>query len=258
MAFLRSMWRTGKHNKLETGEKKCLAKDLEGEPSSVMPDAVSFSVKYLGSTIVSNNTTTTAAVDTILSMAKVAKRKHSRVTVNVTLNGIMISDAKTGNLILDASVYRISNCSTDPVRNNIFTFFAMNKYDIIECHAFQCQKRKMAQNITLTVANSFRIAYEAWQRGHQMCSQILSDHRTEKMKGNSSDVQLIDLSETKDDLVDSANNWVRFENDKEDSSKVVTNNTDIKLLPPPEKQHSRSPVAVPVLNEHFADDLEWT
>lgn len=33
-----------------------------------MPDALSFTVKYLGSTIVSNNTTATAAVDTILTM----------------------------------------------------------------------------------------------------------------------------------------------------------------------------------------------
>lgn len=55
------------HLELEPGEKKCLAKESEEEPSSAITDAVGFEVKYLGSTIVTN-TATVEAVDTILTM----------------------------------------------------------------------------------------------------------------------------------------------------------------------------------------------
>lgn len=33
----------------------------------------------------------------------------------------------------------------------------------MECHAFLCEKRKQAQNVTLAVARSFSMAYEAWR-----------------------------------------------------------------------------------------------
>lgn len=33
----------------------------------------------------------------------------------------------------------------------------------MECHAFLCPKRKMAQTVTLTVAQAFKTAYQAWQ-----------------------------------------------------------------------------------------------
>uniref|UniRef100_A0A8C2VSJ3 Low density lipoprotein receptor adaptor protein 1 n=1 Tax=Chinchilla lanigera TaxID=34839 RepID=A0A8C2VSJ3_CHILA len=33
----------------------------------------------------------------------------------------------------------------------------------LECHAFLCTKRKMAQAVTLTVAQAFKVAFEFWQ-----------------------------------------------------------------------------------------------
>ncbi|XP_075222738.1 low density lipoprotein receptor adapter protein 1-like isoform X2 [Lycorma delicatula] len=225
-----------------------------------MPDALSFTVKYLGSTIVSNNTTATAAVDTILTMAKVAKRKKYQVTVMVTLNGVMVSDPKTGSLIFDASIYRISNVSTDPVRRNIFTFFATNKYDITECHAFQCPKRKMAQTVTLTVAHSFKTAYEVWQRGHQMCTKIMEQKaETEKIQNEKNiDIQLIDLSERNEVSSDVSNNWVRFETDKEENSEELTYNRHIQLLQPPEKSKTGNSTKITSEFGNFADNFIWT
>lgn len=190
-----------------------------------MPDTASFTLKYLGSTIVTNTVTTTTAVDTILNMAKISKRKSMEVTLGVTANGIVVTDCKTGSIILDASVYRISNCSTDPVRSSIFTFFATNKFDVTECHAFRCPKQKVAQTVTLTVAHSFRTAFETWQRGNQICDQLINQKaETEKCKTrNNFDTHLIDLSEAKENtkrinesISNNNSNWVRFENDKED------------------------------------------
>lgn len=45
----------------------------------------------------------------------------------------------------------------------MFAFIATNLNETMECHAFLCPKRKMAQTVTLTVAQAFNTAYEAWQ-----------------------------------------------------------------------------------------------
>ena len=61
------------------------------------------------------------------------------------------------------SKFRISYCSADATHDHVFAFIATNMNETMECHAFLCPKRKMAQTVTLTVARAFNTAYEAWQ-----------------------------------------------------------------------------------------------
>lgn len=82
------------------------------------------------------------------------------------------------------SIYRISHCSADASNSHVFSFIESAKpagqttddaateaftgaeiepEGVLTCHAFLCQKRKMAQTVTLTVARSFERAYQIWQ-----------------------------------------------------------------------------------------------
>lgn len=187
---------------MEAVEERSLAKNPEDDPNLAI-EVVMFSVKYLGSTVVTNNHTPSDAVTTILSMAKATKRKKNKVNVTISLSGIMVTE-KSGSLILDASVYRISNCATDPLRRNIFAFFETNRNDITQCHAFLCDNSKVAQSATLRIAHLFRTAFEVWHRGHQLTQQ--EKQNSEKLKADIKSAPLIDFTpEIK------PNNWVTFE-----------------------------------------------
>ncbi|NWS50547.1 ARH protein, partial [Probosciger aterrimus] len=60
--------------------------------------------------------------------------------------------------------FRISYCTADKIHDKVFAYIAQNQLnENLECHAFLCTKRKMAQAVTLTVAQAFKIAFEFWQ-----------------------------------------------------------------------------------------------
>lgn len=67
-------------------------------------------------------------------------------------------------LTYSITIYRISNCSTDSTHPQIFSFISTDTNEIMECHAFLCSKRKLAETVTLAVAQAFNAVYEAWKR----------------------------------------------------------------------------------------------
>lgn len=111
--------------------------------------------------------------------------------MNVSPKGIEIIDRATAETLQQVSIYRISNCSADPTHSNVFAFISSpqvtnsggegtssgdessaSAYDFpspdldglpLTCHVFLCPKRKMAQNISLTVARSFERAFDIWK-----------------------------------------------------------------------------------------------
>lgn len=94
--------------------------------------------------------------------------------MSVCPNGIECFDKATGETILKVSIYKISYCSADAVHSNVFAFVAGTKDDLVDnepdtlcCHAFICQKRKVAHKLTLTVARSFESAFKQWQESVQ-------------------------------------------------------------------------------------------
>ncbi|KDR18200.1 Low density lipoprotein receptor adapter protein 1 [Zootermopsis nevadensis] len=196
-------------------------------------------VKYLGSVLVeapSNDEATAEAIDTIMTMVNVSGKKLQRVELSVDLHGIKVVDLGTEDTHLEVSIYRISNCSADAAHDRVFAFIAKNTNETMECHAFLCHKRKIAQTITLTVAQSFNTAYELWQisqetsclRNQELRSchevkKISSSHN--KIKDSSSNLQhmsesktlLIDLSPESETLTENGNSWVCFDDDRSEN-----------------------------------------
>ncbi|KAJ3624594.1 hypothetical protein MTP99_018206 [Tenebrio molitor] len=169
MAFLKSIWKTnGKHHKLSEELALQNAKEAESEQMEMIEnenDVITFKLKYLGSTVVEKMTgdnISTEAVKNIIKVTKAGRKKLQRVHIAISLKGIVVTDLE-GNDILKISIYRISNCSTDPTHRQVFSFVSTDSHETMECHAFICPKRKMAETVTLAVAHAFGTAYEAWR-----------------------------------------------------------------------------------------------
>ncbi|XP_014206952.1 uncharacterized protein LOC106638349 [Copidosoma floridanum] len=194
-SFFRSLWRSNsKHKKL--CEEWALASSCESvgpstsssaevvsssAPTSASTSAsssrtgpdepdllpeTSFELKYFGCTPVespSSEKETAHAIKTIVCTAKASGKKLQRVSLAVSLRGIRMTDLTTGEEQLRISIYSISYCSADGAHGNVFGFIAANPEEILECHAYLCPKRKVAQTVTLAVAQSFNAAYELWQ-----------------------------------------------------------------------------------------------
>ncbi|XP_072211745.1 low density lipoprotein receptor adapter protein 1 isoform X3 [Excalfactoria chinensis] len=130
-------------------------------------EGVLFSLKYLGMTLVEQpkgEELSAAAVKRIVATAKASGKKLQKVTLKVSPRGIVLNDSGTNELIENVSIYRISYCTADKIHDKVFAYIAQNQLnENLECHAFLCTKRKMAQAVTLTVAQAFKIAFEFWQ-----------------------------------------------------------------------------------------------
>ncbi|XP_076161134.1 uncharacterized protein LOC143143602 isoform X2 [Ptiloglossa arizonensis] len=265
MPFFKKLRRFSRHKKL--CEEWALANSREcvegsgsaGTTHEESEDAseARFTLKYLGSTLVetpSSEEATAEAIKTVITMAKASGKKLQRVSLAVSLKGIRMTDLATEEDQLQVSIYRISYCSADATHDHVFAFIATNMNETMECHAFLCPKRKMAQTVTLTVAQAFNTAYEAWQlsqadpRIHhaQDKSPSLTDDRSDEaekkkkdedakslgkvnernkhtgqQRCNPNDSQknlLIDLSN--DAKPPGGNSWVCFEEEGQDGKKI--------------------------------------
>ncbi|KAF6109430.1 low density lipoprotein receptor adaptor protein 1 [Phyllostomus discolor] len=126
-----------------------------------------FSLKYLGMTLVEQpkgEEMSAAAVKRIVATAKASGKKLQKVTLKVSPRGIILTDGITNQLIENVSIYRISYCTADKMHGKVFAYIAQSQHsENLECHAFLCAKRKVAQAVTLTVAQAFKVAFEFWQ-----------------------------------------------------------------------------------------------
>ncbi|XP_032936505.1 low density lipoprotein receptor adapter protein 1 [Catharus ustulatus] len=154
----RAPWAGGRHKKLPENWTDTRETLLEG---------MLFTLKYLGMTLVEQpkgEELSAAAVKRIVATAKASGKKLQKVTLKVSPRGIVLRDSSTNELIENISIYRISYCTADKSHDKVFAYIAQNQLnESLECHAFLCSKRKMAQAVTLTVAQAFRIAFELWQ-----------------------------------------------------------------------------------------------
>lgn len=190
MAFFKSIWKNNsKHKKL--CEELALANNIRDfsdnheELEDGFEEAITYSVKYLGNTTIPtprSDSSTADAVKRIITGAK-GNKKLQRVTLSISPKGIEILDVATGETLLQVSIYNISYCSADAAHDHVFAFvgtvaspesevkemcFRKDAAEVelegpLVCYAYLCQKRKMAQTVTLTVARSFERAYQIWQ-----------------------------------------------------------------------------------------------
>ncbi|KAJ8287429.1 hypothetical protein COCON_G00000880 [Conger conger] len=157
-SLAKQSWGSGKHKKLPENWTDTRETLLEG---------MAFSLKYLGMTLVEQpkgEELSAAAVKRIVATAKAGGKKLRKVTLNVSPRGIILHDSASNQLIENVSIYRISYCTADKMHDKVFAYIAQSlQNETLECHAYLCTKRKVAQAVTLTVAQAFRVAFEFWQ-----------------------------------------------------------------------------------------------
>ncbi|XP_051527118.1 low density lipoprotein receptor adapter protein 1-A-like isoform X2 [Myxocyprinus asiaticus] len=160
-AFIRSpsqSWSSGKHQKLPENWTDTRETLMEG---------MTFNLRHLGMTLVDQpkgEELSAAAVKRIVATAKACGKKLPKVALKVSPQGIILRDSVSNQLIENISIYRISYCSADKIHAKVFAFIAQNQQnEALECHAFLCAKRKVAQAVTLTVVQAFRVAFEFWE-----------------------------------------------------------------------------------------------
>ncbi|XP_062406758.1 low density lipoprotein receptor adapter protein 1 [Sardina pilchardus] len=178
----RHTWGTSKHEKLPenwTDTKETL---LEG---------MVFNVKYLGMTLVGQpkgEDMAAAAIRRIVTTARASTKKFRKVTLTVSPKGIILTDTESGDLIENVSIYRISYCTADKTQDKVFAYVSQSQFnETLECHAFLCQKKKIAQAVTLTVAQAFKVALDLWEiaqedkikKARMCCSCSGNDPQTE-------------------------------------------------------------------------------
>ncbi|XP_046405664.1 low density lipoprotein receptor adapter protein 1-B-like isoform X2 [Ischnura elegans] len=206
----------GRETELETETAAGGSGSSEGDVIETTVGAT-FRVKYLGSSLVdipNGDVATAEAIKVVIALSKASGKKLQRVNVSVTLRGIKVSNAATNEVLFDISIYRISYCSADASFNRVFAFIATNLNETMECHAFLCRKRKMAQTATLAIARTFNTAYELWQLSHE-------DPPAEEAPTNEPD-----LPEKKYDLnEDNADYKVNLDAVVEEKKKIPDNNS---------------------------------
>ena len=156
-------------------------------------------VRYLGHTLVdqaSGEEATSGAIRTIIAMAKKQDKKLERVALTISLRGVRVVQINTGETHIDFSIYRVSYCSADITYDHVFAFIATAHNSSLECHAFLCPKRKVAQAATLTIAqvNMAASASSHNSPGLQLGLQVLAngpgEEEEEAGRGEGVEVQL--------------------------------------------------------------------
>ncbi|KAM4630868.1 low density lipoprotein receptor adapter protein 1a isoform 2-T2 [Polymixia lowei] len=157
-SMAKQSWNAGRHRKLPENWTDTRETILEG---------MTFNLRHLGMTLVDQpkgEDLSAAAVKRIVATAKASGKKPQKVALKVSPQGIVLYDNLTNKLLENVSIYRISYCTADKLHDKVFAYIAQNTVNgTLECHAYLCSKRKVAQAVTLTVAQAFRVAFELWQ-----------------------------------------------------------------------------------------------
>lgn len=188
-----------KHKKLSE-EWQSSANGTSGAKEPIQ-EGVTFYLKYLGSTFVEKakgEASTAEAIKKVVALAKAGGKKLKRVAVTISPKGIQTREMPSEDLHLDVTIYRISYCSADATYERVVAFIATNRNELMECHAFLCSKRRVAQAVALTISQAFNLAFEMWKKSRQQTAkEAIEDEKKEnnsKSRQDDNVPPLIDLS----------------------------------------------------------------
>uniref|UniRef100_A0A8C6WDX4 Low density lipoprotein receptor adaptor protein 1a n=1 Tax=Neogobius melanostomus TaxID=47308 RepID=A0A8C6WDX4_9GOBI len=157
-SMAKQSWTSGRHRKLPENWTDTRETILEG---------MTFNLRHLGMTLVDQpkgQELSAAAVKRIIATAKASGKKPQKISLKISPNGIALYDSGTNKPLENVSIYRISYCTVDKLHDKVFAYIAQNTLNgTLECHAYLCSKRKVAQAVALTVAQAFTVAFELWQ-----------------------------------------------------------------------------------------------
>ncbi|XP_033741257.1 low density lipoprotein receptor adapter protein 1-like [Pecten maximus] len=255
---LRDGFGKSRHKKLPEGY---------NENKEAVKDGLTFYMKYLGSTLVEEadvgesygDGASTKAVQNIVTMAKALGKKLKKVALTASPTGIQVVDMVSKEIIQETSIYRISFCSADKSHDKVFAYMARTTVnETMECHAFLCPKKKLAQAVTLTVSKAFELAHDHdadWENEKEtktsineqskhnttrICDPSLSQAPAKSMSTSthstdSSDITIPKLRSPGSKSVESSNTsesgeWQHFEDDDAAADQVEDLDDDFSRL----------------------------
>uniref|UniRef100_UPI0009B38B75 low density lipoprotein receptor adapter protein 1a n=1 Tax=Monopterus albus TaxID=43700 RepID=UPI0009B38B75 len=172
-------------------------------------EGILFNLRHLGMTLVDQpkgEDLSAAAVKRIVATAKASGKKPQKVALKVSPQGIVLYDSLNNKLLENVSIHRISYCTVDKLHNKVFAYIAQNTLNgTLECHAYLCSKRKVAQAVALTVAQAFTVALELWRVAKEEKEKRVKSGSTVEASSSSDSNSLGSLKESdvaKDNLLD--------------------------------------------------------
>ncbi|CAL8286053.1 unnamed protein product [Lota lota] len=191
-SIAKQSWGVGRHKKLPENWTDTRETLLEG---------MVFQLKYLGVTLVEQpkgEELSATAVKRIVATAKASGKKLQKVTLKISPRGIILHDSASNQLIENISIYRISYCTADKMHDKVFAYIVQSQQnETLQCHAYLCTKRKVAQAVTLTVAQAFRVAFEFWQAAKEEKEKRVKSGSDGEGVGNSQSESLASLASLK-------------------------------------------------------------
>ncbi|CAL8272092.1 unnamed protein product [Merluccius merluccius] len=191
-SIAKQSWGVGRHKKLP---------ENWTDTRETLVEGMVFQLKYLGVTLVEQpkgEELSAAAVKRIVATAKASGKKPQKVTLKVSPRGIILYDSASNQLIENISIYRISYCTADKMHDKVFAYIVQSQQnETLQCHAFLCTKRKVAQAVTLTVAQAFRVAFEFWQAAKEEKEKRVKSGSDGEGVGNSQSESLASLASLK-------------------------------------------------------------
>ncbi|XP_071497635.1 uncharacterized protein [Diadema antillarum] len=187
--MMKNRFKRGKHKKFQDDWEKSHEPVVEG---------VTFYVKYLGVEIVNmpnDEAHTSDAIKKIIHRAKYGSGKVRKVALTVTPTSLKPFDLETNEDLEEITIHRISYCTADKNNEKVFGFISCHfRTEVLECHAYLCGKRKVAEALTLTVAQAFNIAYDNWKKCRT--DKTSTGSNEEREDSTSDDLSEFSLSET--------------------------------------------------------------
>ncbi|XP_030850636.1 low density lipoprotein receptor adapter protein 1-B isoform X2 [Strongylocentrotus purpuratus] len=172
--MMKNRFKKGKHRKFQDDWEKSHEPVVEG---------VTFFVKYLGVEIVNlpnDETHTSEAIKKIIHRAKYGSGKVRKVALTVTPTSLKPTDLETNEELEEIVIHRISYCTADKNNDKIFGFISCHfRTEVLECHAYLCQKRKVAEALALTVAQAFNLAFDVWKKSRVEKTSTGSEEKDE-------------------------------------------------------------------------------
>uniref|UniRef100_A0A0K8TMI4 Putative low density lipoprotein receptor adaptor protein 1 n=1 Tax=Tabanus bromius TaxID=304241 RepID=A0A0K8TMI4_TABBR len=240
MGLFRKWKNSSKHKKLsEDKELTASVNELcEDVAEAEVEIAKTFNVKFLGSAPITaerSKNTTSEIIKSVMSSTKTPRKKLPKVDLNVSSKGIEVVNSSSNEALFRVSIYKISYCSADSAHSNVFAFIGSDNEDAencakenLTCYAFLCGKRKIAHDVTLSVARCFENAYKNWQDSvhmrklHKVTGKNQNNPHLEVTSNNEDDKHelLIDLAPINKPLLQQTadtnffqNTWVSFDED---------------------------------------------
>lgn len=166
-------------------------------------------------------------------------KKLQRLKLSICARGIETFDAVTGITLHKVSIYQISYCSADAAHSNVFAFIAgqgvgphdmcNNDTDELTCYAFLCAKRKIAYNLTITVAKNFERAYDMWKKSELR-------RKTEQYEPNRLNIDQTNTLQIKSNLNGNEQNCGNINRLQNDGRKSLLIDFNSDTLTPVERQ----------------------